>query len=142
VGHTDRFKVGVPERFSLDYLSTFGEDEWFVQYLEELGSPFEEQEKYRRLSPVTYVPNIKTPLHIIADEKDGNCPASQAMQLYQRLRLLGMKTELVIYPGEDHTMHRTSHLVDRLEKLLRWFGAALSPQSASGEHAPAAPAGR
>jgi dipeptidyl aminopeptidase/acylaminoacyl peptidase len=73
------------------------------------------------------VSKIKTPLYLIADEKDGNCPLPQAMQLYQRLRLLGMKTELVIYPGENHTMHRPSHMVDRLQRLLRWFGAHLSP---------------
>jgi len=127
LGHTDRFKVGVPERFSLDYPSIFGQDQWFVQYLEELGSPFEEEEKYRRLSPGTYIPSIKTPLYIIANEKDGNCPLAQAMQLYQRLRHLGVKTELVVYPGENHTMHHPTHLVDRLERLLRWFGAHLSP---------------
>lgn len=76
--------------------------------------------------PGTYVPNIKTPLYLIANEKDGNCPLPQAMQLYQRLRLLGKKTELVIYPGESHSMQHPTHLVDRLERLLRWFGAHLS----------------
>jgi dipeptidyl aminopeptidase/acylaminoacyl peptidase len=47
------------------------------------------------------------------------------MQLYQRLRLLGQKTQLVIYPGETHTMTRPSHLIDRLERLLGWYGAHL-----------------
>jgi dipeptidyl aminopeptidase/acylaminoacyl peptidase len=126
VGHTDRFKVAVPERFDVDYLSSFGQDQWFTQYLEELGSPIVEAERYRRLSPGTYVPNIQTPLYLIANEKDGNCPLPQAMQLYQRLRHLGKKTELVIYPGENHSMQRPAHLVDRLERLLRWFGAHLS----------------
>jgi dipeptidyl aminopeptidase/acylaminoacyl peptidase len=126
VGHTDRFKVGVPERFSFDYPSIFGQDHWFSQYLEELGDPYKEEEKYRRLSPSTYLPRVKTPLYLIADEKDGNCPTPQAMQAYQRLRLLGQKTELVIYPGEPHVMARPSHLIDRLERLRTWFGRHLS----------------
>ena len=126
VGHTNRFKVGVPERFDVDYLSAFGQDQWFVDYLAELGNPFTDAEKYRRLSPLTYAPNIKTPLYLIADEDDGNCPMAQAMQFYQRLRLLGIKTELVIYPGEPHTMAEPAHLVDRLQRLLAWFGAYLS----------------
>lgn len=126
VGHTDRFKVGVPERFEVDYLSAFGQDQWFAQYLAELGDPFREAEKYRRLSPITYAPNIKTPLYLITDEDDGNCPMPQAMQFYQRLRYLGVKTELVVYPGEPHSMWHPAHLVDRLRRLLVWFGGHLS----------------
>ena len=125
VAHTDRFKVGVPERFEIDYLSAFGEDQWATQYLTELGNPLEKADLYRKLSPATYLAKIKTPLYLIADADDGNCPLPQAMQLYQRLRLLGQKTQLVIYPGETHTMSRPSHLVDRLERLLGWYGAHL-----------------
>jgi len=124
-GHTDRFKVGVPERFVIDYTSCFGEDQWFAQYLEEYGSPLEHADAYRRSSPGTYVPRIKTPLYLISDEKDGNCPLPQAMQLYQRLKLLGVPTELVVYPREPHVMAEPDHLVDRLRRLLGWFGAAL-----------------
>ncbi|HTQ80143.1 MAG TPA: S9 family peptidase [Thermoanaerobaculia bacterium] len=127
VAHTERFKVGVPERFEIDYLSAFGEDQWATQYLTELGSPLEKGDLYRKLSPGSYVQKIKTPLYLIADADDGNCPLPQAMQLYQRLRLLGQKTQLVIYPGETHTMSRPSHLVDRLERLLGWYGAHLMP---------------
>jgi dipeptidyl aminopeptidase/acylaminoacyl peptidase len=133
VGHTDRFKVGVPERFSFDYRSIFGEDQWFSQYLEELGDPYGNEETYRRLSPSTYLPRTKTPLYLIADEKDGNCPPSQAMQAYQRLRLLGRKPELVIYPGEPHVMARPSHLVDRLQRLVTWFGRHLSAPEPSAK---------
>ena len=125
VAHTDRVKVGVPERFEIDYFSSFGEDQWALQYLTELGSPYEKPDLYRRLSPATYVPKIRTPLFLIADEKDGNCPPTQAMQLYQRLRLLGQKTELVIYPSEPHTMTIPSHYVDRLYRLVDWFGRYL-----------------
>lgn len=121
VSHTDRFKVGVPERFEVDYLSGFGQDQWFAQYLEEFGDPFEDEEVYRRNSPLTYARAIRTPLYLIADELDGNCPLPQAMQFYQRLKLLGVKTELVIYPGESHTMAQPTHLVDRLERLLDWY---------------------
>ena len=125
VAHTNRFRVGVPERFEIDYLSCFGEDQYFTQYLTELGSPFENADLYRKLSPGTYIPNIKTPLFLIADEKDGNCPPSQALQLYQRLKLLGIKTQLVIYPEETHTMSYPSHMVDRLNRLIGWYGQYL-----------------
>jgi dipeptidyl aminopeptidase/acylaminoacyl peptidase len=41
VGHTERFKVGVPERFEIDYASCFGTDQWHAQYVTELGKPWE-----------------------------------------------------------------------------------------------------
>jgi dipeptidyl aminopeptidase/acylaminoacyl peptidase len=125
VGHTDRFRVGVPERFVIDYLAAFGEDQWFTWYLSELGSPYEDEARYRRLSPGTYSGNIRTPLYLIANENDHNCPLPQALRLYQRLKLRGVPTELVVYPGAAHTMDLPSHLVDRLERLLRWFGRHL-----------------
>ncbi|MEO8275863.1 MAG: S9 family peptidase [Thermoanaerobaculia bacterium] len=125
VGHTQRFKVGVPERFSFDYLSSFGEDQWYVWMLSELGSPLDNEELYRRLSPGTYIRNITTPIYLIANERDYNCPMTQAMQLYERLHLLGKKTELVVYPGESHSMSMPSHYADRLERLLVWFGRHL-----------------
>ena len=125
VGHTKRFKVGVPERFEVDYLSCFGTDQWFTQYLAELGSPLENADLYKAKSPGTYVGDIATPLYLIADEADGNCPPTQAMQLYQRLKLRGIPTELVIYPDEPHTMNVPSHYVDRLYRLVDWFGREL-----------------
>ena len=125
VGHTDRFRVGVPERFGFDYLSSFGEDQWFVWYLAELGSPLENEALYRRLSPGSYLPNVKTPLYLIADEEDKNCPLPQVLQAYQRLKLMGQATELVVYPGEPHSMSRPSHLIDRLHRLIGWFGRHL-----------------
>lgn len=122
VGHTDRFKLGVPERFEVDYLSCFGQDQWFAQYLAELGDPFNDAEHYRKLSPGSYADKIKTPLYLISNEKDGNCPLPQAMQFYQRLKHLGVPTELTIYPDEPHAMTQPKHIVDRLHRLLEWFG--------------------
>jgi dipeptidyl aminopeptidase/acylaminoacyl peptidase len=125
VGHTDRFKVGVPERLSFDYLSAFGEDQWATWYLTELGDPTTNADLYRRLSPGTYLPNVRTPLYLISNENDYNCPLPQALQLYQRLKLMGQQTELVVYPGASHAMSRPSHLADRLRRLLDWFGRHL-----------------
>jgi dipeptidyl aminopeptidase/acylaminoacyl peptidase len=126
VGHTDRFKVGVPERFELDYLSSFGTDQWHTQYVTEFGNPWDNAERYRERSPGATYTNIKTPLFLIANENDWNCPPTQAMQLYQRLKLMNLPTELVIYPDESHSMSAPSHYVDRLKRLITWFGRYLN----------------
>ena len=47
------------------------------------------------------------------------------MQLYQRLKLKNVPTELVIYPDESHSMSLPSHYVDRLQRLVAWFNRYL-----------------
>jgi dipeptidyl aminopeptidase/acylaminoacyl peptidase len=138
--HTGRFRVGVPERFEVDYLAAFGVDQWFLQYLTELGDPFANADLYRRLSPGTYAAAIRTPLFLIADELDHNCPLPQVLELYQRLKLLGQPTELVVYPGESHSMAQPSHKVDRLRRLVDWYGRyLLAPENkTAGPSGPAA----
>jgi dipeptidyl aminopeptidase/acylaminoacyl peptidase len=121
-GHSARFKLGVPERFEVDYLSAFGQDQWQQQYRYELGSPITNKALYERLSPGSYADRIKMPLYLISNEQDKNCPLPQALQFYQRLKLLGVPTELVIYPGEPHSMQQPANLVDRLNRLVNWFG--------------------
>jgi dipeptidyl aminopeptidase/acylaminoacyl peptidase len=121
VGHSDRFRAASPERFSADYLSSFGQDQWVAQYLAELGDPTANEELYRRLSPITYAAQMKTPLLMIAGEEDYNCPLPQALELYQRLKVRGGDVRLVVYPAESHTFGRPDHLQDRLERLLRWY---------------------
>ncbi len=121
VGHSDRFRAASPERFSSDYLSAFGQDQWVAQYLAELGDPTAHEDLYRRLSPITYAAQMKTPLLMIAGEEDYNCPLPQALELYQRLKVRGGDVRLVVYPGESHTFGRPDHLEDRLERLLAWY---------------------
>lgn len=125
VGHSDRFRAAAPERFSADYLSAFGQDQWVAQYLAELGDPVEHEELYRRLSPIAGAAAIKVPLLMIAGEDDYNCPLPQALEMYQRLKVRGGDVRLVVYPGESHTFARPDHLEDRLERLVRWFTARL-----------------
>jgi dipeptidyl aminopeptidase/acylaminoacyl peptidase len=127
VGHSDRFKAASPERFSADYLSALGQDQWVAQYRSEFGDPVEHEDLYRRLSPITYAARMKTPLLMIAGEDDYNCPMPQALELYQRLKLREGDVRLVVYPNESHTFSRPDHLEDRLERLLAWYKERLAP---------------
>jgi dipeptidyl aminopeptidase/acylaminoacyl peptidase len=121
VGRTDRFKVGVPERFEVDYPGLYGVDQWHIQYETEFGSPFRNRAKYWQYSPLRTIEKIRTPLFLISDALDANCPLPQAEMFYQGLKYLKIPTELVIYPGEPHSMLYPSHLVDRLRRLVAWY---------------------
>ncbi len=41
--------------------------------------------------------------------------------MYQALRSLGIDTQLVIYPNENHRIARPSYQRDRLERYLAWY---------------------
>jgi dipeptidyl aminopeptidase/acylaminoacyl peptidase len=41
--------------------------------------------------------------------------------MYQALQSLKVPTQLVIYPGEHHSIERPSFNRDRLERYLAWF---------------------
>jgi dipeptidyl aminopeptidase/acylaminoacyl peptidase len=54
-------------------------------------------------------------------------PITGGEQMYQALKSLGVDTELVIYPGQFHSLTVPSYERDRLQRYLRWFGKYLKP---------------
>jgi dipeptidyl aminopeptidase/acylaminoacyl peptidase len=57
-------------------------------------------------------------------------------QMYQALRSLGVPTQLVIYPGQNHGIARPSYQKDRMERYLAWYAKYLK-----GPETPSATAG-
>jgi dipeptidyl aminopeptidase/acylaminoacyl peptidase len=41
--------------------------------------------------------------------------------MYQALRSLGIDTQLIIYPNENHGITRPSYVRDRYERYLAWY---------------------
>ncbi len=121
VGHTDRFRAAVSEHGMWDYLSAFGTDDCHLWWQDDLGVPWQNAETYYRISPMSGLMNIRTPLLITAGEHDWRCPLNQAEELYVALKKRGVPTELVIYPGEHHAITRPSRAIDRLERIDRWL---------------------
>ncbi len=48
-------------------------------------------------------------------------PVQGSQQMYQALRSLGVDTQLVIYPNENHGITRPSYVRDRYERYLAWY---------------------
>jgi dipeptidyl aminopeptidase/acylaminoacyl peptidase len=126
IGHTDRFRAAVSMRCVSELVSMYGTSDIGVYFSEwEIGAtPWDDVERYRRLSPLTYAPNIRTPLLLLHAEEDWRCPIAQAEQLFTWLRRLGRTVELVRFPGEGHNLTRSGrprHRLEHLEHELRWF---------------------
>jgi dipeptidyl aminopeptidase/acylaminoacyl peptidase len=67
------------------------------------------------------VRKIKTPTLVLNGQEDWNVPLINSEQLYQALRRLGVPTELVVYPGQGHSLRRPSYVKDRYERYVAWY---------------------
>lgn len=122
IGHTDRFK-GAVSLFGIFHLQTdYSNSElsrWENDYLG--GYYWEDPEIYRRLSPGTYLENIRTPTLIIHGEEDTNTSLSNSREMFQALRHRGVKTEFVRYPREGHGLREPNHRLDEARRAIGWL---------------------
>jgi len=99
----------------------------------EFGNPWEEAERYLRLSPIMCAANFTTPTLILHQEEDHRCPIEQGEQLYTALHLRGVPTRLVRFPGESHGMSRNgkpAHRLQWLDEISGWYDRFLRSDAA------------
>jgi len=144
VGHTQRFRAAATQRSVVDIKTLLLAGDFSDDAVPEFGDqPWRDSPDYRRMSPITYVENIRTPLLILHSLEDHRCPVEEAEQLYTSLKLLRRDVEMVLFPGESHGLSRggtPSRRLARLHFLRQWFVRHLAPEGTDGgsERAPAA----
>lgn len=126
VGQTDRYRVGVSENSICNLVSfMFTSDIGWAWLEKEMEKTFwDNLDWYMQASPISYMPNIKTPVLLLQSETDWRCPVEQGEQFYQALQHLGVDTEMVRFPGESHGALRAGKPESRhsrREHTLRWF---------------------
>ncbi len=98
-----RFKAAVSGAGGSLMLSFYGTDQYISQYEPELGKPWENLQKWLDISyPFFKVKEIKTPTLFMASEADFNVPVVGAEQMYQAFKSVGIPTQLIIYPNQNH----------------------------------------
>jgi len=127
-----RFKAAVSGAGSSAQASMYGLDQYIVQWDVEIGPPWKAKDVYEKVSyPFFHADRIRTPTLFLGGEKDFNVPIAGSEQMYQALRSLGVPTELVIYPGQFHSLTIPSYQRDRLQRYLDWFNKYLQPPGAT-----------
>ncbi|MDB6085598.1 MAG: WD40-like beta Propeller containing protein, partial [Gammaproteobacteria bacterium] len=108
-----RFKAAISGAGSANQLSTYGTDQYILQYNGELGVPWRDTALWLKLSyPFFHADRIHTPTLFLGGDKDFNVPISGGEQMYQSLRTLGVPARLVVYPNEHHVFTRPSFVKD------------------------------
>jgi dipeptidyl aminopeptidase/acylaminoacyl peptidase len=117
-----RFKAAISGAGSGNQLSTYGTDQYIVEYNAELGPPWRNPGLWLKVSyPFFHADRIRTPTLFLGGDKDFNVPVAGGEQMYQALRTLGVPAQLIVYPGEYHVLTRPSFLVDRFRRYLDWM---------------------
>lgn len=133
---TNRFKAAATGASATLYVVNFGHDQYQRWWRYELGLPWkpESRQLYDQLSPFNRVENVTTPTLILGGKEDWNVPIINSEQLFFALKLLGVPTELVVYPDEFHGIDTPTHAKDLYERYLVWFGRYLKGEKTAKAH--------
>ena len=117
-----RFKAAISGAGSGNQLSTYGTDQYILQYNNELGPPWKDTALWLKVSyPFFHADRIHTPTLFIGGSKDFNVPVSGSEQMYQALRTLGVPARLIIYPDQHHVFTRPSFVKDLAMQMSGWL---------------------
>ncbi len=128
-----RFKGATSGAGTAFTVAFYGTDQYIIQYDYEIGPPWNPKawETYQKISyPFLHADRIKTPTLFLGGERDFNVPVQGGQQMYQALRSLGVDTQLIIYPNENHGITRPSYIRDRYERYLAWYDKYVKKNSA------------
>ena len=87
----------------------------------EYGDPEKDAEALKKLSPVTYLDRVKSPLLIIQGVNDPRVPAGEAVQIHDALEKRGVKSQLILIPDEGHGSAKRGNRVIEIGHVLRFF---------------------
>jgi dipeptidyl aminopeptidase/acylaminoacyl peptidase len=129
ITHTNRFAAACSERAINNHVSADWSSDMGGVILKETGvDALVHPEELVRMSPLTYVRDIETPVLIVHSEGDLRCHIEQADALFVNLRRLGKEVEYWRFPGESHDLSRTgspAHRIQRAELIIDWFSRKL-----------------
>ncbi len=120
-----RFKSAVAERGLFTFTSFAGTSDigpWFSRMY--LGDGLDDVETVWQSGPLSAADDVTTPTLIVHSEGDFRCPIEQAEQMFVRLQLNGVDSEMLRFPApEGHELSRSGtpkHRLERFEAILDW----------------------
>lgn len=131
--HTDRFAAAVPGGLLCDFASLAGQRLEPEGFFAESTAGLEPTEIVRlaELSPIARASRVRTPSLVLHGELDETCPSAQAREWYSALRITGVPSRLVIYPGGGHLFIVTGpveHRIDYQRRLIEWVERYTAPR--------------
>jgi hypothetical protein len=109
--------------YSLIYRNTGGTNQAIFESSQGrfAGGYWDNMEAYIRNSPVYHAKNVKTPLMILANDKDGAVDQTQGIEYFNTLRRLEKPVILLEYKGENHGLRLPQNMKDYTVRMREFF---------------------
>jgi dipeptidyl aminopeptidase/acylaminoacyl peptidase len=85
------------------------------------GGYWDNWDAYYRNSPVFFAKNVKTPLMILHNDRDGAVDFTQGVEYYNTLRRLQKPVIMLEYVGENHGLRKPANMRDYTVRMLEFF---------------------
>lgn len=134
IGHDTRFTAAVIGAPCTNLSSMYGTSDIGVRFGEVQwgGIRKDALEAFLDRSPLTYAPNVVTPVLLLHGEADLRVPMEQSEQYFVTLKRLGKVVEFVRFPGGYHGFVRGGHPRMReeyLSRLIAWMDEYVGPNA-------------
>lgn len=93
----------------------------------EYGDPVKDKEVLMKLSPVTYVNQVKAPLMIIQGANDPRVPVGEALQIHETLTQKKLGSELIVFADEGHGSSKKENQVLEIGHTIEFLKKHLNP---------------
>ena len=119
---TDKLRAYVAGAGISNWQSYYGTnriDTWLIPFFG--ASVYDDIEAYRRCSAIEQIKKAKAPMLLLSGERDSEVPVTQSFEHWHALKMLGVPTQLVVYPDEGHVPQQPAHKVDLVRRIVGWF---------------------
>jgi dipeptidyl aminopeptidase/acylaminoacyl peptidase len=105
-------------------LRTFfaGTEPWMAAAsVTEYGDPVADRDMLASIAPMALLDRVTAPLLLAHGDRDTNVPVGESVQAHRELAARGAPCELLLLPGEGHTVVGREHLVELSGAVTAWF---------------------
>jgi dipeptidyl aminopeptidase/acylaminoacyl peptidase len=129
--YPELFAAGVNEFGMVNFFTFFEHTEPWMAAIStiEYGDPKTQPDLLRKLSPLTKLSQIRTPLQVQHGANDTNVPVVEAEQVVANLKERGVPVEYILFPDEGHGWRKTNNRVTSTVKMVEFFSKYLKPGS-------------
>lgn len=85
------------------------------------GDPYSNKEMFEKTAPISAINEAETPILFQHGEKDPRVPLISAMEMYRALKAKGVKTHLIVFPGQGHGFLKPKESYALMVQNYRWF---------------------
>jgi dipeptidyl aminopeptidase/acylaminoacyl peptidase len=132
ITQTNMFKAAIPTAAIINLIS-YNYMTYYNQYEQMEWGTFPHQgnlmDTLLQRSAIRHVANAHTPTMLMHGENDNDVPIAEAEQFYIGLRDVGTEAVMVRYPREGHGIRESKHVVDSIDRSIRWYEKHFPPSA-------------